>query len=631
MTKHGNTPSRTRPRASASPARSDPAGYDDRPFADIRRTTHDVIRLLSLRRWAFFIPFTFVTCAAFVVSLYYPRTYRATTSFERRNDPVMMNLPMSAGAASFKFFRNTMVRDLRSLGYMREVVDNLGLMKDAERDEHGELTEASQRRRDALAGSLGSTITVSTVSPSEQIDIIKITYTGPDPNIGKRLVDEVKKTYTRQTMTWIHDYLTDQRDYFKSEAEEEKEKVKEAKRNDTRFRLENPHLDPRNPGAVALKLEQLERDRKEMLLRQRGYKEDLSALEQTLTAIAPHTVTASQIQPVEEPVAGQDPVAEQEPVDTMSAGMALRLAARMSEIDREVQQLRATRGMTDLHPDIQSLLKERAWLTSEFEQHTPGERRLAQRVDGPRLVSLSPVPDSPLSERAWVTERARLLVQISAQRAKLNDIEISLGTNATAIEDMRLTRGEIYEKQEEFAGVSNAVRTAKQTLTKLQLTLALIEPAIKAVEQNRLLQFSEGQPDRGSIVPVTPRSSTVIFLSLMAGLAAGIIFVVLAEVFDQVLRSSSHVARALGLPMLETIDEIVTSVDRRRLFVRRVVVTPLVVSCFAGVTVLSGSLAYLSLEKPRTYQRMSRVPRAVLGLFAGDAQPAQATDANPIS
>ena len=625
MTKHGNTPSRARPRAPASPARSDPAGYDDRPFADIRRTTHDVIRLLSLRRWAFFIPFTFVTCAAFVVSLYYPRTYRATTSFERRNDPVMMNLPMSAGAASFKFFRNTMVRDLRSVGYMREVVDNLDLMKDAERDEHGELTEASQRRRDALARSFGSTISVSTVSPSEQIDIIKITYTGPDPNIGKRLVDEVKKTYTRQTMTWIHDHLTDQRDYFKREAEEEAEKVKAAKRNDTRFRLENPHLDPQNPGAVALRLEQLERDRKEMLLRQREYKEDLSALEQTLVAIDPRAVTVSQVQPVEEPVAAQGPV------DTMSAGVALELAARMREIDRQVQQLRATRGMTDLHPDIQSLLKERAWLASEFEQHTPGEQRLAREIGGRRLVSLSPVPNSSLSERAWTTERARLLVQISAQQAKLKDIEISLGTSATAIEDLRRTKGEIYEKQEEFAGVSSAVRTARQRLTKLESTIASIEPAIKAVEQDRLLQFSEGQPATGSIVPVTPRSSTVIFLSLMAGIAAGIIFVVLAEVFDQVLRSSSQVARALGLPMLETIDEIVTSVDRRRLFVRRVVVTPLLVTCFVGVTALSGSLAYLSLEKPWTYKRMSRVPRAVLGLFAGDAQPIQAIDADPIS
>ncbi len=60
------------------------------------------------------------------------------------------------------------------------------------------------------------------------------------------------------------------------------------------------------------------------------------------------------------------------------------------------------------------------------------------------------------------------------------------------------------------------------------------------------------------------------------------------------------------------------------------VVSPLVVTCFVGVTMLSGSLAYLSLERPWAYKRMSRVPRAVLDLFAGEAQSAQATDADPI-
>ena len=611
----------------ASPIRSEPHTSDDRPFADIRRTTHDVIRLLSLRRWAFFIPFTFVTCSAFVVSLYYPRTYRATTSFERRNDPVMMNLPMSAGAASFKYFRNTMVSDLRSVGYMREVVDNLGLLENAEREENGELTEASKRRRDGLAVSLGSTISVSTVSPSEQIDIIAITYTGPDPNIGKRLVDEVKRTYIRQTMTWIHDYLKDQRDYFKKEADEVAAEVKAAKRLDTRFRLENPHLDPQNPGGVALRLEQLERERKAMSLRQREYKEDLSTLKQTLVALDPHARGISK----PEPETGSNANAEQTRIDPVLAAVALELTARLREIDRKVQRLRATRGMTDLHPDIQELLTERAWLAAEFDRQAPLDLRQAFEIESSRIVSSVSIPDSSLSEHAWTTERARLLVQISGQQSKLKDIEISLEMTESAIEDLRKTKAEVYEKQEEFASVSAAVRTARQKLSKLEATVASIEPAIKAVEQDRLLQFSEGLPARGSSIPVTPRSSTVMFLSLLAGVAVGILFVVLAEVFDQVLRSSSHVARALGLPMLETIDEIVTSADRRRLFVRKVVVSPLVVTCFVAVTALSGSLAYLSLEKPRTYQRMSRVPRAFFNLFVGESPTAQSTDPDIIS
>ena len=106
-------------------------------------------------------------------------------------------------------------------------------------------------------------------------------------------------------------------------------------------------------------------------------------------------------------------------------------------------------------------------------------------------------------------------------------------------------------------------------------------------------------------------------LALFAGVGAGVFFVVLAEIFDNVYRSSGRVARSLGLPMLESIDEIVTPQDRRHLFLRRVVLIPLVVVCFIGLTGLTGSMAYLSLEQPSTYQRIIKIPHAAIRLFAG--------------
>src|SRR3972149_837967 len=138
--RHSNS---TRPPDNDSLGRADRAADDDRPFAEIRKTLNDALRLLSLHRWMFFVPFSLVTCIGFVASLYYPRTYSATTSFECRNDPVMINLPMSAGAASFKYFRNTMVRDLTSMECMAEVVEKLGLLKDAGRNPDGTPTPHS--------------------------------------------------------------------------------------------------------------------------------------------------------------------------------------------------------------------------------------------------------------------------------------------------------------------------------------------------------------------------------------------------------------------------------------------------------------------------------------------------------
>jgi hypothetical protein len=107
------------------------------------------------------------------------------------------HIRVTVGAASFKYFRNTMVRDLTSMECMAEVVEKLGLLKDAERNRDGTPAPESIRERDSLARSLGSNLSISTTSPCELVDIVKITYTGTDRAIGKDLVDQVKKTYIR--------------------------------------------------------------------------------------------------------------------------------------------------------------------------------------------------------------------------------------------------------------------------------------------------------------------------------------------------------------------------------------------------------------------------------------------------
>ncbi len=182
-------------RSSGSPhARPDQSGEDDRSFAEIRRILGDVFRVLSLHPWAFFVPFCLVSSAAFIISLYSPRTYTASTSFERRNDPVAATLNISSGAAAFSHFRSTMVQDLTSVKCMGEVVENLGMTDDFDRDESGQLTPEALRRRNGVARSLGSRIKITTTSPSDLLERVHFTYTGADANIGGRLVDEARRT-----------------------------------------------------------------------------------------------------------------------------------------------------------------------------------------------------------------------------------------------------------------------------------------------------------------------------------------------------------------------------------------------------------------------------------------------------
>ncbi len=593
--------------------RAENAYDDDRPFAEIRRTLHDALRLLSQHRWMFFVPFCLVTCGAFVASLYFPRTYSATTSFELRNDPVMINLPMSAGAASFKYFRNTMVRDLTSVECMTEVVEKLSLPKGLEQEADGSLTKESKRQRESLARSLGGSLAVAVTSPSELIDIVKITYTGPDATIGRHLVDQLKKTYIRRTMAWIQLFLVSQRDYFLREAAEFREEMMRAEREDTRLRLENPHVNPADPGSISAKLAQLEAERRELLLRRREYDAELDGVRQLLAAEEAQVVVRTDDD--------LSPTLDHE----FLTPEALHLLSQIQEIHHNVARLRETRGMTDGHPEIQELLSGRRRLEEKL-----AERREQDRKSGlAGSVPLHAPSEAMVMPQVWQGERGRLMVQISAQTTKIKDVDISLKTNELALAEINRAKDEVYERQEEFAEVIGNVQKAKQKLAQVETTIATIEPAIKAVEQDRLLQFSEGQPARGGSTPVSPKAATVVLLSLLAGMAAGVLFVILAEILDHVYRSSSQVGRSLGLPILEAIDEIVTGQDRRRVLLQHALVTPLLILCCLGLTGLSGSMAYLSLTQPWTYDKLRSIPQAALDLVVEQSPAAPPPAAKP--
>lgn len=582
----------------------------------MRRALNDALRLLTLHRWVFFIPFCLVSCGAFIGSLYYPRTYSAMTGFEVRNDPVMSDLSLSAGVASFKFFRNTMVRDLTSSECMAEVVENMELIKGAERDADGALTRSSIKQRDSLARQLGSNLNITSTSPSELIDIVRINYTGPDPNIGRGLVDAVKRTYIRRTRAWIRDFLISQRDYFLRESDEAGKEVLAAQREETKLRLDNPYINPSDPGSISARIAQLEMERRELLLRKRECDGEIGAQRQLLVSIEPAVRTSA-----------EDSGTLNTNTSYISSATT-QILGRIQEIQNKVVKLRDSRGMTDEHPAIRDLLSERVDLEQSLKQQRDNDQQISQ-LEGPPADSHSPNLAGATGESGvFQGERARVAVQIAALTERLHDLEAGLGTNERTLQELSKAKDELYDKQEDFSEVMARVSKAKQRYAQIGSTLSTIEPAIKAAQQDRLLQFSEGQAAFGSVMPISPKATMIVLLAVLAGTVAGVLFVILAEVVDHVYRSSSQVGRSLGLPILEAIDEIVTGNDRRRLLVQRAVVSPLMIVLFVAFTGLTGSMAYLSITQPWTYQRIRNIPNAALNLFI-NLPPTTADDASP--
>lgn len=569
---------------------------DDRPFSEIRKTLLDVLRIGTVHRWAFFVPFCLATSAAFLLSLYYPRTYSASTTFERRSDPVILNLPLSPGAASFNYFRSTIERDLTSVANIADAVERMEVGKSLERDADGKLTSAGLKQRNQIAGGLASTLRASRSSPSDQIDIVTLTYTGEDPRIGRTLVEQVKRSYTARTMVWLREFLEDQRDYLLQQASEALEEFQTAQREETALRLQHPHVDPTDPGGLVIRLSQLEIEKRELQSRKRDQETELTALRQMLA-----TLEATDPQSTEE-------LAKELARADMTHPQASRLLAQIESIDKEIARLRTSRGMTDEHPEIRQLFEDRRRVEHELTSATePGSAPASDAPEqpGPRAVAAA-------HPAAWHAERTRLQLQIKAAESKLNDLAFNIQANEASIGELREARQDVFDDQEVFATAIGKVSRARTRHSQLDSAVAALEPAITAAGQGRLIHFSDTAAAKGGAVPVRPTTNSIIFLALAAGAVIGAIFVILAEVFDHVYRSSGQVARSLGVPILEAIDEIITASDRRKRLVRRLVLAPLAASVFAGVTLGAGALAYLSLQQPWTYERIRGWPSAAI-------------------
>ena len=124
-------------------------GGEDSPLAQTRHNVAEVTRIIVLRRQAFFVPFCLAATLAAVISHQIPRKYKASTAFERRENPVLNDLPDGSSIRIVKDSRSTLLRELHSVDLMEEVVDTLGLTKDLPRDPQTGLTESARAQRRA--------------------------------------------------------------------------------------------------------------------------------------------------------------------------------------------------------------------------------------------------------------------------------------------------------------------------------------------------------------------------------------------------------------------------------------------------------------------------------------------------
>ncbi|MEE9296510.1 MAG: hypothetical protein V3W34_16320 [Phycisphaerae bacterium] len=577
----------------------------ERPaLSELRKSVAEVTRILHVRRWMFFVPLCVVISAAFIASLYVPRRYRATTNFERRDDPVLINLQTLEGAGGFDTLARTLRQDVRNIESARQIVRELGLVE-RRRERPHEHDAAAPKPTDAevrrIANRIVAGLDARTLQDSRHLDVWEISFTTSDPYRMTDILDAVRDKYISSARQRITDVLFQTKQWFENELQKRQSVVENMEDDLIRFRADHQGRDPLDTNTVRARQSGLLADLAELERKSKEFNTQIEGRRAFLNS-------GAAFDPGTKPPNAADVAARG---TTTESAESRRLTAAMRNVAQNIDDLQTTRGMTDRHPEIIALNRKRDSLAAAFERIREG-REDAISANG--VTGTHEFADAPgLQDGSRSPEQARAEMEIGIFEKLAADNKADIERARTAIAEYEVIHGDALVQRKEFSIRGAEAERARNELVLYQGYVNQLGRVLAAENNQRGILFGKIKRATGSSnIPVSPRPFTVLVLTLAAGLTTSVVLVIVAEVLDRTIRTRRQVTAGLGLPILESIGVIMTAAARRRAFMSRMILVPATTTVLLGAVLVSGSMAFLSITNRSLYERAVDIPRAVL-------------------
>ncbi len=279
---------------------------------------------------------------------------------------------------------------------------------------------------------------------------------------------------------------------------------------------------------------------------------------------------------------------------------------RYAELRQEIEKIRGEladdlkiRRMTEQHPAIIGL---RARL----------QRRSEQLAATPPRIPANEVTSSNSLARVAATEEERLNVQITDLGTRIAAHESRLAEAERQIKGSRRLRNAIFKHRDEYHKLVESATAVRSELTTWQAQLVPLRNALTVENSDRGVHFSITQKPFKAVKPSAPGVLTLFVTCLCIAAAVGVVFGLLKELVDRSFRTTKQVSTALGIPVIESVDEIISPALRKKRLIRQLVVMPALTLVLATTTLASGALAYLSIENPARYEQVKAQPKHVV-------------------
>lgn len=589
-------------------------------FEEIRKTLGDYSAIIR-RRWRLgLLALGIVTSTAFWYSQYLPREYSAATTFERADDVVLQNLIQSNSPYSFVHLKSTLTNDMIGTRAIANAAVRLGIVDDPAMQSSGALSDREQEIVDRELGSYDMTPYVRLSSSSASRDTIILRVNANDPSIARNFVTTLRDQYIDDTQIRITEILQQTKGYFESEIDRLTGKVTRINTTLEARVSEFPGVNLADLEGAADRLADMLSEKQRLDERYAGLKAEIDAREGFLrTGAEAFASEAAEKQAAEASGTPTSPSFRERSTTELS------LATQIKKLRSEIDDLLVVRRMLPAHPEVaarQDKLDILEQTLADVEAEEARRDALARQQAGVPIITQNPTSVSP----HWVGQRLRVEMELDALRkqAAATKLDLELATQQTAQFEEFFQR--IVSQEDDFRHAMDERDEHLATINDWRQHLMTLNRVLAAQNEERGTQFVLIEEPKAIVRPVKPRVSSIFAISIALGLAAAAFAITLSELLDNSFRNAAQVARAINIPVLESIGIIDTPRESQRRMKSRLAWAP-AISLAMLALITTGSLAYVSLNDPELHKKaLGRVGRAISAVgLTGPPTPVDAT------
>jgi len=609
-----------------------------------KTTPRDALRMVFRRRLMFVGGAILFALAALVGACWWPLKYTGTAKLERRMDVAAEE--SRSKSESFEAVKRMLQQELGGPNAIAEAIEELErqrLVDPLPRGKDGKLTSEGLRVRQEMVAALAADLKVTFDVNSPEVDIVKVEFTHPDPNLAQEFPNVIVTKYISRVGTQIVDNLTASRDFLRDKVAIARSRLDEFTRKRLDFEKEHAGALPDNAAVLQERLQQLaasiDTTRGQLVLAQQklgqiralkaspvGPGGDKAPAESApkgaekkegAGANSPEPVSVDQVRDLERRYAD-------------AAHELAGLVEQQAQTKRALDEAKTLNHMTDQHPKVKALKKQFDDLDKRIAALKTTVADLDKQIrdaQGALVKAGERLPESlaspanlanPFMARQMELQEATLAIQEASSQA-----EVQMHTNELERLQARLKVSEDAwsrlgaAKQEYMEIIKNVAEQQGETdrwqkrLTDVEMDLA----AEAAKHRTRLRQVVLAEEQ---FVPSSPKLLYVLVLALVGGLAFGGGLVFLSHTMDRSVTTTEDAAH-FGLPVFGIIAEIETPREKARKRLLRWGVRPLVLLVAAVALAVAALNITLWLQYREDYEQWRKAPASFVAAKAADA------------